>query len=76
MAAFVQTPAIKKVNDELITKAIADMIVTDYVPLSIVEGEGFNRLMNIVAPGYKVPTRKTVRSRIQQRYDICFLATC
>ena len=69
MAAFVQTPAIKKVNDELITKAIADMIVTDYVPPSIVEGEGFNRLMNIVAPGYKVPTRKTVRSRIQQRYD-------
>ena len=69
MAAFVQTPAIKKVNDELITKAIADMIVTDYVPLSIVEGEGFNRMMNIVAPGNKVPTRKTVRSRIQQRYD-------
>lgn len=44
------------------------MIVKDYVPLSIVEGEGFRELMSIVAPSYTVPCRNTIRSRVQQRY--------
>ena len=45
-------------KSERITQAIADMIVSDYVPLSIVEGEGFKNLMSIVAPDYTVPVGK------------------
>ncbi|XP_060569040.1 E3 SUMO-protein ligase ZBED1-like [Ruditapes philippinarum] len=45
------------------------MIVKDYIPLSIVESEGFLNLMQIVVPEYKVPSRNTVKSRIEKRYD-------
>lgn len=54
---------------EVITQAIADMIISDYVPLSIVEAEGFRKLLGIVAPDYKIPCRNTVRTRIVKRYD-------
>lgn len=54
---------------EVITQAIADMIISDYVPLSIVEAEGFRKLLGIVSPDYKIPCRNTVRTRIVKRYD-------
>ncbi|KAH3887301.1 hypothetical protein DPMN_011317 [Dreissena polymorpha] len=57
-------------KSERITQAIADMIVSNYVPLSIVEGEGLKNLMSIVAPYYTVLCRKTVRSCIQRRNDV------
>ena len=65
MSAFVCSP--KKVStseSERITCAIPDMIVKDYVPLSVVEGESFCNLMQIVAPAYKVLCRNTVSARI------------
>ena len=68
MSDFVRTPT-KKINNEVVTKAIADMVVSDYLPLSIVEGDGFRRLMGIVAPDYEVPCRNTIRSRIMHRYE-------
>ena len=45
------------------------MVVLDYIPLSIVEGDGFRNLMEIVAPDYTVPCRNMIRSRIVKRYD-------
>ena len=56
-------------ESEKITCAIADMVVKDYVPLSVVDGQGFNKLMSTVAPEYKVPSLNTVRTRIIKRYD-------
>ena len=56
-------------QSERITQAIADMIVKDYVPLNIVDSEGFVNLMNLVAPDYKVPCRNTVKSRIMHRFN-------
>jgi hypothetical protein len=50
-------------------QTIADMIVSDMVPLSIVEGKGFQNLMDIVALGYVVPKRKIIKTRVQRRYD-------
>ena len=70
MTLFVNTP--KKTTSsqkEKITQAIADMVVLDYIPLSIVEGDGFRNLMEIVAPNYTVPCRNTIRSCIVKRYD-------
>ena len=52
-----------------ITIAIPDMIVTDYMPLSVVEGDRFLKLLNIVAPNYKVPCRNTLKARVIKRYD-------
>ena len=45
------------------------MIVSDYLPLSIVEGEGFQNLMKVVAPDYDIPCRKTIRARITKCYE-------
>ena len=70
MDSFVNSP--KKLSSSQsgkITQAIADMIIKDYVPLSIVESESFVNLMQIVAPDYKVPSRNTVKSRLIKRYD-------
>ena len=36
-------------EQEKITQSIADMIVSDHVPLSIVESKGFRNLVEIVA---------------------------
>jgi DNA helicase TIP49 (TBP-interacting protein) len=57
-----------KQTDE-ITNAIVNMIVLDYLPLSLVEGKGFLKLMSVVVPDYKVATRNTIKSRIEKTYD-------
>ncbi|XP_052786338.1 E3 SUMO-protein ligase ZBED1-like [Mya arenaria] len=54
---------------EEITKKVVNMVVTDYLPISIVESQGFRDLLAYVAPSYSVPRRTTIRSRIMARYD-------
>ena len=53
---------------EQITQRITDMVVSDCLPLSIVEGRGFTRLMDYVCPGYSMPTRNTIKHRIFKQY--------
>jgi len=55
-------------ESESITNAIVDMVVKDYVPLSIVEAEGFQKLMKTATPNYSMPSRNTIRARINKRY--------
>ena len=70
LTSFLSSPwKIGGSEQEKITQAIADMIVSEYVPLSIVSSKGFRNLMENVAPDYKVPCRKTIHSRIVRRYD-------
>lgn len=45
------------------------MVVTDYLPLSVVEGAGFRNLLELIVPDYTVPSMSTVRYRIQKRYE-------
>ncbi|KYM97822.1 Zinc finger BED domain-containing protein 1 [Cyphomyrmex costatus] len=44
------------------------MILKDLQPLSIVEDEGFRRLLKILAPLYTVPSRMTITSRIDEKF--------
>lgn len=71
MGDFTSTPPkpVSGPQAERITQAIADMLVSDYLPLSLVEADGFRRLMAIVAPSYTVPCRNTIRARIVKRHD-------
>jgi hypothetical protein len=48
-------------QNEHITRAKVEMVVLDYMPLKLVEGKGFLNLMSILAPDYKVPSRKTIK---------------
>ncbi|KAL3116669.1 hypothetical protein niasHT_000747 [Heterodera trifolii] len=45
-------------NEALLEQKISEMIALDYQPFSVVEDEGFTRLLNFLAPGYKQKTRK------------------
>lgn len=51
-------------RSEKITQHIANMIAVDSQPFSIVEDKGFNDLISLLAPGYKMPSRRTVKARV------------
>ena len=42
-----------------ITDLLVDMVATDLLPLSSVDGRGFRRLMEFVEPGYQMPHKKS-----------------
>lgn len=54
-------------QSELITNAIVDMIVLDYMPVRMVEGKGFTKLKAIIAPEYKMASRNTVVHVLRNR---------
>ncbi|XP_024890974.1 zinc finger BED domain-containing protein 4-like [Temnothorax curvispinosus] len=54
---------------EDITMAICKMIAIDMLPTLIVENEGFIQFMAISAPGYKVPSRRTIDNRMRTLYN-------
>ena len=45
-----------------ITDAIANMIIMDLQPMSIVEDVGFKQLLNVTVPGYEPPSRAHMTS--------------
>ena len=59
LSNFVNSPRSRKFSGKEtddITRAIVDMVVFDYMPLQMVEGKGFKKLMSIVAPNYNIPS--------------------
>ena len=64
-----QKKALPKSKSEEITRNIALMCATDVRPLSIVEGNGFRRLLYSLNPKYKVPCRNTIAKYIHKIYD-------
>ncbi|KAK3108156.1 hypothetical protein FSP39_002157 [Pinctada imbricata] len=72
MAEFVRSPRSRHLSGtktEEITRAIVNMVAQDYMPLRIVEGSGFKNLMSLIAPEYSVPSRNTIKARIDKVYD-------
>lgn len=54
----------------LIDQQVLKMIVKDYYPFSIVEDREFVKLLNILNPGYILPSRKTLtKSRLPVMYN-------
>lgn len=56
---------------EKVTNLLCSMIITDMLPVSVVEGTGFRALMSFVEPEYCVPGGQTVMSRLEMCYDNC-----
>ena len=52
-----------------ITKRIAEFVVQDLRPISVIDGQGFTRLLNYLEPGYKVPSRPHVTSICHKMFD-------
>lgn len=52
-----------------VSQAILYMICRDSQPISIIEDEGFKHLLKVTAPLYTVPSRRTIDSMIDQKYE-------
>ena len=66
-------PSIKKCSlarSKEINMAIADFVVLDLHPVAVVDGHGFNRLLNCLEPGYTVPSRTFVVNSLKQQYSV------
>ena len=50
-------------------RMIAAFIAQDARPISIVEGEGFRRLIKFLEPDYDLKSRATITALIKKRYD-------
>ena len=59
----------KKLSIESIDALIAGMIVDDIQPLSIVEDDGFGRLIDSAFPYYKIPGRRYFSQYIKRMHD-------
>lgn len=53
-----------------LTNSIVYMIAKDHQPFSIVDNEGFRAVMKVAAPLYKIPSRKTITIRLDDKYHV------
>lgn len=59
-------------KSKLYDEQLAKMIVKQYCPFTIVESEEFKKFVQTVNPGYSLPSRKTISSRlIPELYEKC-----
>ena len=60
MEDFVSVPKLptSSMQVKMSTEAVADFVLKDMRPVSVVDGQGFLNLMHVVEPRYTVPCRK------------------
>ena len=67
--AFVARPVVKmaKSNNrvQVLTRGITEFVAKDLRPIGVVEGEGFQRLIQMLEPAYTVPSRKTISKELK-----------
>ena len=51
-----------------ITELIALMVVKDFRPAAVVEGEGFKRLLSYLGPGYTIPSSVHVMDIVRLKF--------
>ncbi|XP_047461459.1 E3 SUMO-protein ligase ZBED1-like [Mugil cephalus] len=56
-------------NKQAVDEAVVNMIIKDCQPLSFVENEGFRELLKLIVPLYALPSRKTIKDLVSQRYE-------
>ncbi|XP_068097505.1 E3 SUMO-protein ligase ZBED1-like [Hyperolius riggenbachi] len=52
------------------TKAVADFIVRDLMPVEIIEGEGFTQMLSVLDPNYKLPAASFLAHTILQEMHV------
>lgn len=56
-------------NHTEITDALLFCICKDNLPFSTVEGQGFKHFLSVACPLYNIPTRNTIKNKIDQKYE-------
>ncbi|XP_036340692.1 zinc finger BED domain-containing protein 1-like [Rhagoletis pomonella] len=62
------TAVVTHERQEEISRAVARLISTNMLPLSIVSSDGFRDFMKVIEPGYKVPCVRSIHSRLKLLY--------
>ena len=52
-----------------ITAALMNFIISSMIPMSVIEGEGFRRLVECLEPRYKLPSTQYLEAKLQEHYD-------
>jgi len=56
-------------KSEEITDALLYFISKDNVPFSTVDGSRFKHFMHVACPLYKIPSRNTIKNKLDMKYD-------
>ncbi|KAL4132066.1 hypothetical protein QTP88_009284 [Uroleucon formosanum] len=62
-------PSVSIKQQEQITDSLVKFIAKDMLPLSTVDGVGFVEFMNKISPNYEIPSRFTIKRKIQGLYE-------
>lgn len=63
------SPSVSVKRQEQITDSLVKCIAKDMLPLSTVDGVGFVEFMNKISPNYEIPSRFTIKRKIQGLYE-------
>ncbi|XP_022160721.1 zinc finger BED domain-containing protein 1-like isoform X3 [Myzus persicae] len=63
------SPSVSIKRQEQITDSLVKFIAKDMLPLSTVDGVGFVEFMNKISPNYEIPSRFTIKRKIQGLYE-------
>ncbi|XP_040261635.1 E3 SUMO-protein ligase ZBED1-like [Bufo bufo] len=69
MDSYVWTAASRSTEAAELTDSILNMIVTDMRPLSMVEDEGFQRMISTFNPRYTLPSRTYFMKIMEKKYE-------
>ncbi|KAM9704433.1 zinc finger BED domain-containing protein 4-like isoform 1-T1 [Menidia menidia] len=53
---------------QVLDEAVANLIVKDSQPFSVVEDEGFRELIHLLDPTYVLPTRKALKKMVEDKF--------
>ncbi len=53
---------------EGITQRICNMVTTDMLPINVVDRQGFREVIKYIEPGYDIPSRTTITTRVEATY--------
>lgn len=57
------------VNSNKITESLVNFVVNDCRPVDVLYGQGFQKLINLLAPGYLLPKKSSLLMELRRRYD-------
>ena len=55
-------------HNEDIRISIAEWIIVDNLPINVVKGKGFQKMMTTLDPGFPIPTNKAIKKKIHKLY--------
>ena len=69
LGSFLRRESCNPARSNKITELIAEMIASESLPISLVEADGFRKLLGYLEPGYTAPCRKTMTAQLNMMFE-------